>query len=205
MSSSDHRRPADVTEGLVPNEGLTAVLNRLTARRRRVLAHLLEAGPLTERELAARLAADGRPRRTEDEAVDAARARLRQVDLPALEDVGLLERTDGRVDGGDALADARVRRLVEADADLEGLLECLADAIRRRLVATLADRNGPVARDDLAAELAGDGADLRAELHHRHLPKLDAHGLVEYDRESGRVRPTVSARDAEWVDLVVRA
>ena len=206
MSSSDHRRPGGGAEMLLPNERLTPVLERLTDRRRRALACLLEDGPLPERELAARLAADGTARRPEAAAVEAALGRLRQVDLPALADVDLIERTERRVRAGEALQDRRVRKLVEADADLEALVDCLADATRRRVLATLADRDDPVGRDDLAAALAGDGDEegLRTALHHRHLPKLDAAGLLAYDAGSGRLVPAVSARDAEWVESFAR-
>lgn len=43
---------------------------------------------------------------------------------------------------------------------------------------------------------------LRTELHHNHLPKLDAAGLVVYDAERKSVRNTVGELEKELLDTV---
>ena len=67
------------------------------------------------------------------------------------------------------------------------LFDVLADSRRRRLIALLreheqADR---LFLDTLSARLAEDANesadDVAVALHHHHLPKLDAAGLVDYD------------------------
>ena len=206
MSSSDRRRPVDAADP-AGNAELTPVLGRLTGRRRRLLSVLAADAPLGERALAARLAAaEADEADVDPETVASVRTELRQVHLPVLADLGLLERADGRVDVADhpLYDDRRFHRLLEADADVDGLLECLADERRRRVLAALLDREEPVAREDLAGAVADEStADCRTALHHRHLPKLDTHGLVEYDAGTGRVVPTLSATDAEWVERLL--
>lgn len=88
----------------------------------------------------------------------------------------------------------------------------LAAAERRAVLAVVAERSGPFKLDEIAAAVAardhaagardgpaetpmtGDATpsgvasqDLRIGLHHCHLPKLDAAGVVDYDPAAGRV------------------
>lgn len=76
----------------------------------------------------------------------------------------------------------------EADA----LFEALADPTRRALVYRL-DEVDSMSLTDAAGELEQVGAasngtdDVVALLHHQHLPKLAAAGLVEYDQSGGTV------------------
>lgn len=72
--------------------------------------------------------------------------------------------------------------------------ELLSSRRRRVVLDVLADRPDGVDLADLATLVAGRGGTddddrVRLTLHHAHLPKLDAHGVVEYDRESNRVEP----------------
>jgi hypothetical protein len=74
----------------------------------------------------------------------------------------------------------------------------LSDERRRLVLDVLADRTPPVTLDRLAAVIAEreDGLDpddqetverVRIDLHHCHLPKIAAHGIVDYDRQSNRI------------------
>lgn len=61
-----------------------------------------------------------------------------------------------------------------------------AEPIRRATLAVLVDATMPTSLETLALELESRSSDLalevsRVALHHRHLPKLDDAGLVEYD------------------------
>lgn len=71
---------------------------------------------------------------------------------------------------------------------------------RRRSVLLHLQKNGEMTTDSLAAMVAADEEDatadtvaedavdsVRIELFHRHLPKLDDAGFVEYDAEAGVV------------------
>lgn len=69
-------------------------------------------------------------------------------------------------------------------------LRALASRDRRRLLAALGERTEQgEALSVQEAVPAGrrDPEAFRAELHHRHLPRLEAAGLVEWDRDARRV------------------
>lgn len=77
------------------------------------------------------------------------------------------------------------------------VFDVLADGRRRRILATLSDRDEPVSERALAegvGEGPGDGdrasSKERVALRHTHLPRLDDADLIEWDRESGIVVPT---------------
>jgi len=82
---------------------------------------------------------------------------------------------------------------------LDQTLAMLASNERRKLVAYF-DRNDveSASMEVLTTHLARtqvetDGGDpsteaAKARLHHVHLPKLQAHGVVEYDSRSGEIR-----------------
>lgn len=206
MRSSDLRHRVGARDDRDSNPKLPSVLERLTDRRRAVLARLLEADRvLRRRTLAARLvAADGPSdplEAVDDGAVDAVAVELEHRHLPALEAVGLVAREgpDGAVATTDhpLYADADFRRFLRADAALDGVVDCLTDAVRRRVLDVLDDRDGWVDREGLAAAVAAGSPtsadELRAVLHHVHLPKLDAHGFLEYDVDDGVVAPSTPA------------
>lgn len=210
MSSSDQSRCVDAQDDSDSRQPRSAVLQRLTGRRRDVLARLLDGdGARRERHLAAGLAAEGTDDSLEalaEAAVDRELRILRQIHLPVLEAVDLIERDRG---AGTVAAtahplydDPRFRRFLSADADLDGLVDALADDYRRRVLAVLDDRDDPVSRADLAVDAAAalsvTAEQLRVALHHVHLPKLEAQGLLEYDTDDGVVAPARPDVD-EWL------
>ena len=67
----------------------------------------------------------------------------------------------------------------------------------------LAGRTAPVDLEDLAARIAGgeDAAAASAEqvavqLHHAHLPKLAAAGIIDYDPETKRINSCPDRSDS---------
>lgn len=72
----------------------------------------------------------------------------------------------------------------------------LASERRRLILDVLAERSTPVDLADLAAAVAtresdgetdGDVDRVALTLHHVHLPKMAAHGVVGYDPDAGRI------------------
>lgn len=86
----------------------------------------------------------------------------------------------------------------ETDAvSVDDAFDALADTTRRHLLYYLAEEaDGPAEVSDLAERLhARDPVDgyrdrrtIHVGLRHRHLPKLEAAGLVEHDPDVGAVR-----------------
>ena len=72
----------------------------------------------------------------------------------------------------------------------------LASSDRTTDVSTLAER---VRRRCDPAQVSGTTAELEIRLHHTDLPKLDAAGVVAYDRADGRV----SYRETAAVEAVL--
>lgn len=201
-----------LTESPVPNATLNDVLESLTDRRRVVLAVVLDRPtPVDERDLATRLAAErtgDRPGEVSEEAVRSARIDLRHTHLPALEASDLLEwdRQAETVARTDHLLyeDPQFRRFVNADADveLEDVGDCLSAARRRRVLAVLDDRDAPLELGALAGAVAEresdtEASDVATALHHVHLPKLEAAGLVELHRRHGHTFVSRTPRDVE--------
>lgn len=183
-------------------------------RRRRILDILLDrTSPLALDDLAVRIASaksrDASGGRDASGSGDGAGADVPAIKtslvhhhLPALEAVDLVEwdRAAGTVAATDhpALADPAVRRILDGDGDeLDAVVESLANERRGTVLSVLEERDGPTSRWSLAREIAGreaSGEPSHAEieetllaLHHRHLPKLDDAGLVEYDRDEETV------------------
>lgn len=88
----------------------------------------------------------------------------------------------------------------QVDLPAEVQKELLSSRRRCLLLTTLAEV-GDVAVVDLAAQLGGGGTDsetaaageaaheqIRWEIYDRHLPKLTATGVVEYDSQLGKLR-----------------
>lgn len=164
------------------------------ARRRRVLRQLLEHdAPVSTPTLAAEVA-------RADEAADRSElvTELRHVHLPALESAGLVRwgPDTSHVQRAEhpAYEDDTVRRVLETDADVDDLLDALADDRRRLVLAVCYTYGGPVDRATVAqkvAELEADEepgeavvtSDLRVSLQHVHLPKLEDAGLLRRDEE----------------------
>lgn len=190
MSSSDSLPPKLSADATGTDAAIPDVMYRLTRRRRLVLEILLDAAsPVRERELATRVAAweaGSPPSSIDDGSTEEVTVELRQVDLPALEDVDLVDRSGaaGTVTTSDhaVFEEHWFQRLVRADAELDALVECLASDRRLSVLDELGD--GPLTRDELAERVAaGESAssveDVRISLRHGHLPKLESTGLVE--------------------------
>lgn len=221
MSSSESLPPKLSGDATDPDSSLPAIMYRLTRRRRLVLEILLDAAsPIRERELATRVAAwegGSPPSSIGEDAVEAVSVELRQVDLPALEDVDLLDRTgvDGRVSTSDhpVFEEHWFQRLVRADAELDALVECLASERRLGVLEALGD--GPMTREELAervaaGEPASSADDVRISLRHGHLPKLESTGLVERrdpadDADEPTYRRTCSTVEEAWLQYLAGA
>lgn len=82
----------------------------------------------------------------------------------------------------------------------DACLRLVADRNRRRIIQQLRhESSSETTVDDLVDRLHSDGSvsdddrrisreQLAIDLYHSSLPKLDAHGVIEYDRERGIVR-----------------
>lgn len=85
---------------------------------------------------------------------------------------------------------------------VDELCDTLASAPRRHVVDVVADLDGGVSIEELAEALpdaVGDEELTVATLYHLHLPKLAANGVVEYDQQSGMVRPAKHTDSCQFV------
>lgn len=77
------------------------------------------------------------------------------------------------------------------EPSLDDRLQVLADQRRRRIVRQLRDGDSHHSSlDELTDELEcqdPERTQVAISLHHNHLPKLDSHGLLDYDRDTGHV------------------
>lgn len=93
--------------------------------------------------------------------------------------------------------------MVGTDLDFDAVLGLCSDRHRRIALAVLADQQRTLTMDDLTkavvkhnhhtplAEVSGETTTrIKTRLHHTHVPKLVAAGLVEHDAERGLVEPT---------------
>lgn len=83
---------------------------------------------------------------------------------------------------------------------LDTYLELISDRQRRRIIHQLRDETtGKATVEDLVGQLHDGGSapmteertdrdQLSIQLIHNHLPKLDEHGIIQYDQESNIVR-----------------
>ena len=120
--------------------------------------------------------------------------------LPRLEDCGVVEwdpDVGAELDDSFPLEAAHLSSLLEFFDTTDGaeIFEAVVHPVRLQLCSILADAGRPSSLDRLAGELAGtavvDDADRAAiELHHIHLPALEAAGVLEYDADSRLVRRT---------------
>ena len=97
--------------------------------------------------------------------------------------------------------------------DIDDLATVLSNRYRRYVVSELASEDGRYGLDELAAAVAKAEADSRvgeattalqrrimARLHHCHLPKLAACGVLEYDIDSREV--SITADGSEYAALL---
>lgn len=92
---------------------------------------------------------------------------------------------------------------------IDAIFGALADVNRRVAVEYLTAADRPVSRDELVQHVAttvNDGAssdgtqhdEVAVRLHHHHLPKLTAAGLVDYDEERGVLYATETAEEIAY-------
>lgn len=91
--------------------------------------------------------------------------------------------------------------------ELDGLVQVLAHPVRRAVLRRFATNPAGVTLEGLARVVAEERAgsvdeaalrELRLTLHHSHLPKLEAAGLLTYDPECGRVDPNADEGSHLW-------
>lgn len=97
--------------------------------------------------------------------------------------------------------------------DLDRVFETLSHATRRRILTALTEDNPRRQPEFETPEFRPEGTDqetIRLNLHHSHLPHLDAAEFVDWDRETGRVvrgddfeeiRPLLELMDDNHEDL----
>lgn len=103
--------------------------------------------------------------------------------------------------------------MTEESAAFDRVLELCADPHRRIVLAVLASQRRSLTLQDLTKavvehshrrtpeEVGGEVLErIHLSLHHHHVPKLAAGGLVEYDATRRRVEPT--DRLARWDDTI---
>jgi hypothetical protein len=82
---------------------------------------------------------------------------------------------------------------------LEDLFRALSDPYRRQLLVALLEAN-PQDDDDTDPldhlDSGEQSAVVESSLHHVHLPKLEALGFIEWDRESGQI-----STGPEWEEI----
>jgi len=82
-------------------------------------------------------------------------------------------------------------------ASLNSMFETLADATRRRVLLALTD-DAPLTVRTLARRVEPDSrvSSTRTALRHHHLPTLERHGFVWWERADGTV-----GRGSRWSDV----
>lgn len=185
------------------------------ARRRVVLDVLTDRLTLHEQDLAARVAARERAKPVSD-VTEAEHQQvwisLHHCHLPKLADLGFVTRVDDEVRLDDDAPDVEALGLLEVPDGTCGdptdpadaLYDALASDKRRAVLTVLEVRTAPPTTDadalsvselaeavaaefDGAVDVAADPSRVELTLLHRDLPKLAETGLVDYDREAGRV------------------
>lgn len=192
-------QPRTASEHTAPD-----VLAALAHHRRRTALALLDRldDPDID-ELAAALAdAESETTSTQDGPTETRHARiaLEHTHLPHLADRGLVAVEDGTVTTTDhpALEDPSVRMLIQrATGEWDDVLTALADVERRLVLDAVREADTPIDRAALAATVVDrfppdDGPArpvdaVEGDLHHAHLPALEAAGLVTYDPDTGTV------------------
>ncbi|WP_449405118.1 DUF7344 domain-containing protein [Haloplanus rubicundus] len=166
-------------------------------RQRRVLSELASVSqPVTVDELCHRLAA--RDDDTAGSTLESIRIDLRHRCLPGLETAGWIERRPDGIRLDDPLfADSvpfSTPSLRDPDDTVWDVVSALlARPYRRHVLVAVAECDGPLTVEELAVELRGvvdDERTLPTSLHHIDLPKLDALGAIEYDRDGRAAEPS---------------
>jgi DNA-binding transcriptional ArsR family regulator len=196
-----------------------AIFQALADERRREILRILDhrAASVDGKELAFLLVAAEQQKSmlaVTDEELDEVRADLWHVQLPVLEAAGLVSGDEASetvvMTDHPALTDPKVTTILQTDAaDWDEILASLADERRRILLTALYGTERPVDRTELATDVAGKVRDgdmastvqaVLHQIHHVHLPKLEAAGLITYDVQQKTVtyegHPDI---DEEWL------
>ncbi|MCU4801640.1 hypothetical protein OB920_14775 [Halobacteria archaeon HArc-gm2] len=109
--------------------------------------------------------------------------------------------------------DSDVRSVATDESSVDELFDVLTTERRRRVLSIMGGYDSPVPVERLAQDVAAQEADVAAmtvpestvrdvhvSLHHRHLPKLDDAGLLDYDHDDRTVAPT-TATDGVPIDI----
>lgn len=197
-----------------------------TSRRRSILTTLRdEATPMSERELAHRVARSDRKNskaNVSPEKVEATRIDLRHIQLPLLEDSGLIEwdreRETTTTTNHRAFEDPQFQRLLETKHDgIDEALAGLAHKRRRILLAILraeGDR-ASISKTALAQKIYQRENDetglsqaaidsILVSLSHNHLPWLHDTDIIKYNAETGHVAYTKHQGLEELISLLQR-
>lgn len=136
---------------------------------------------------------------------------LHHIHLPKLEACGMIVRdtemkpqlsSSGR-SAAEMPAVLNMDRVMSSSIDSDTVLGLCADQHRRIALAVLANEQRSLTRNDLTKAIAKHNhhvpvtempkerlSEVQISLHHVHLPKIEAAGLVNYDQERGLVEPT---------------
>ena len=89
----------------------------------------------------------------------------------------------------------------KVDGEEAPLFDALAHGRRRRIIAYVADRDRETTLEAIADHLRNGSGEsqtrIQVSLHHRHLPKLDDLGVLDYDDRANAVRPLPLAERAK--------
>lgn len=109
--------------------------------------------------------------------------------------------------------DGDLRLDVEESAQLDTIFDILSHRRRRYLLYYLTQSSNEVAElsqlvdavrtfetADAATEDAPTEKSITVDLHHKHLPRLDATGVIEYDARQGTVRYDGKPALVEWLE-----
>ncbi len=99
----------------------------------------------------------------------------------------------------------------ERAEELDAVFMLLADARRRVIIETVYDAGSidigelavTIARREYGQPISVDDhivEEITVDLHHRHLPQLRGHNVVDVDHNEGRISPTAQTR--RWVEVV---
>lgn len=71
---------------------------------------------------------------------------------------------------------------------IDGALDCLSNAHRRRILVRLYEGCEAIDLSDLVRHGESDPERLRIKITHVHLPKLEQYGYIQWERDEGEVR-----------------
>ena len=193
------------TTDVQQKETVNHLFDALTDGTRRQIVRFLRerSGSVSEATLAEGLAGESDDQHADDDSASTVRqlrVELRHVHLPKLAESGLViwdDQSDSVTLSQHPAYDTTGLPDLLTAGEHDSLPSALADEQRRAVLAIVESESGPAHRADLARELAAREAgttptqtavdDAAVSLHHRHLPKLEEAGLIEYDANDGTI------------------